>query len=85
MNLQRNDTCPCDSGKKYKKCCLNQVEEFYRKLQEEDFHWITPSFKQAISLLCGMRKREEEIVPDYAQVVASLDELDKNFFNPNLK
>jgi uncharacterized protein YecA (UPF0149 family) len=23
----RNDTCPCGSGKKYKKCCLNKVEE----------------------------------------------------------
>jgi uncharacterized protein YchJ len=22
----RNDPCPCGSGKKYKKCCLNSVE-----------------------------------------------------------
>jgi len=22
----RNDPCPCGSGKKYKKCCLNNVE-----------------------------------------------------------
>jgi uncharacterized protein YecA (UPF0149 family) len=21
-NIGRNDTCPCGSGKKYKKCCL---------------------------------------------------------------
>ena len=21
--IGRNDPCPCDSGKKYKKCCLN--------------------------------------------------------------
>jgi uncharacterized protein YchJ len=25
--VNRNDTCPCGSGKKYKKCCLNKVEE----------------------------------------------------------
>jgi uncharacterized protein YecA (UPF0149 family) len=22
--IGRNDTCPCGSGKKYKKCCLNK-------------------------------------------------------------
>jgi len=25
--VQRNDTCPCGSGKKYKKCCLTGVNE----------------------------------------------------------
>lgn len=29
--IQRNETCPCGSGKKYKKCCLQDVEN---KLQE---------------------------------------------------
>jgi len=29
--VQRNDTCPCGSGKKYKKCCLEETE---RKLTE---------------------------------------------------
>ncbi|HPI82626.1 MAG TPA: SEC-C metal-binding domain-containing protein, partial [Candidatus Paceibacterota bacterium] len=29
--IQRNETCPCGSGKKYKKCCLQDVE---KKLQE---------------------------------------------------
>ena len=23
--IGRNDPCPCGSGKKYKKCCLNKV------------------------------------------------------------
>jgi uncharacterized protein YecA (UPF0149 family) len=23
-NIGRNDPCPCGSGKKYKKCCLNK-------------------------------------------------------------
>jgi preprotein translocase subunit SecA len=23
--VARNDPCPCGSGKKYKKCCLNKV------------------------------------------------------------
>jgi len=27
MNVGRNDLCPCGSGKKYKKCCLNKETE----------------------------------------------------------
>ena len=27
MKIRRNDPCPCGSGKKYKKCCLNKTEE----------------------------------------------------------
>ncbi|MBQ6967001.1 MAG: DUF1186 domain-containing protein [Lachnospiraceae bacterium] len=30
-NVQRNDPCPCGSGKKYKKCCLRKIEEEERK------------------------------------------------------
>lgn len=24
--IGRNDKCPCNSGKKYKKCCLTQIK-----------------------------------------------------------
>ena len=27
MKIGRNEPCPCGSGKKYKKCCLNKTEE----------------------------------------------------------
>jgi len=27
MDIGRNDPCPCGSGKKYKKCCLNNQSE----------------------------------------------------------
>ena len=27
----RNDTCPCGSGKKYKRCCLDSDEKKRRK------------------------------------------------------
>jgi SEC-C motif len=26
-NIGRNDPCPCGSGKKFKKCCLNGVSD----------------------------------------------------------
>ena len=24
FDIKRNDRCPCESGKKYKKCCINK-------------------------------------------------------------
>ena len=27
VKIGRNDPCPCGSGKKYKKCCLNKLGE----------------------------------------------------------
>ena len=27
MKIGRNESCPCGSGKKYKKCCLNKSDE----------------------------------------------------------
>jgi uncharacterized protein YecA (UPF0149 family) len=29
----RNDPCPCGSGKKFKKCCLETVREISRPIQ----------------------------------------------------
>lgn len=27
MKIGRNEPCPCNSGKKYKKCCMRKTEE----------------------------------------------------------
>jgi len=32
MRIGRNDACPCGSGKKYKKCCINKL---FKKEMEE--------------------------------------------------
>jgi len=29
--IGRNTACPCGSGKKYKKCCLNKTQEICRE------------------------------------------------------
>lgn len=26
VKIGRNDPCPCNSGKKFKKCCINRIE-----------------------------------------------------------
>lgn len=33
MKVNRNDPCPCGSGKKYKKCCMQKDEEMQRRQQ----------------------------------------------------
>ncbi len=35
MEIGRNDACPCGSGKKYKKCCLDKDEGKNRKEREK--------------------------------------------------
>lgn len=35
MSIGRNDLCPCGSGKKYKKCCLNKNTGFTKNLNAE--------------------------------------------------
>ncbi|WP_411848714.1 SEC-C metal-binding domain-containing protein [Staphylococcus xylosus] len=35
MRTERNDPCPCNSGKKYKKCCL--LRQMKQNLQKRLF------------------------------------------------
>lgn len=30
LKVGRNDPCPCGSGKKYKRCCLDEASEWWR-------------------------------------------------------
>ena len=43
MHIGRNDPCPCSSGKKYKKCCLNKQPEVKPSARAAaDDEWIAP-------------------------------------------
>lgn len=33
-SIGRNDTCPCGSGMKYKKCCINKTKEHEQERTE---------------------------------------------------
>ena len=35
--VQRNEPCPCGSGRKYKDCCFNKGEAFLRKLERQRY------------------------------------------------
>lgn len=44
MKIGRNNTCPCGSGKKYKKCCLKKREKIF--IGEDLFYkQIKPLYK----------------------------------------
>lgn len=42
MKLSRNDACPCGSGKKYKKCCLQKMNGDAEWMEPEEVrrHWL---------------------------------------------
>ncbi|MGM7721468.1 YecA family protein [Metabacillus sp. Hm71] len=54
MTVKRNDPCPCGSGKKYKKCCLNQAKVVQiHEVREERFlqskHLLVLKLKEFIT------------------------------------
>ena len=52
---QRNEPCPCGSGKKYKKCCMNQAalvnEEFSEHIAGQSFDSLDDVQAQANSFI----------------------------------
>ncbi len=62
----RNEPCPCGSGKKYKKCCLDRDEALARQTQpaalpviaEDDFiAELLPAVDKAVDRECRGRSR----------------------------
>lgn len=48
MKVGRNDPCPCGSGKKYKKCCLNKEISFSSSVFDENESLTSKSKKLAV-------------------------------------
>ncbi|ABO68536.1 YecA family protein [Geobacillus thermodenitrificans] len=64
MSIGRNDPCPCGSGKKYKKCCMNKVmEEETKRARQHRF------FEQKYELSQRVRRFLDEELP-YGERVA---------------
>ncbi|MGI6329375.1 MAG: YecA family protein [Bacilli bacterium] len=64
--IGRNDPCPCGSGKKYKKCCLN-LKGLRKKeaiLPEEE----AIKFYKIFSLLCFFANKKYKILEDIKEV-----------------
>ena len=64
MKLNRNDPCPCRSGLKYKKCCLNNtikattISYAWQKMRRTDAELAEPLMEHALALF-GKKGLEE--------------------------
>lgn len=69
MKISRNDPCPCGSGKKYKKCCMQKDEEARRVQRiEEQLENEKPIEAQPE----GQRQRpEDEVLPEFSLTAES--------------
>ncbi len=67
MKISRNDPCPCGSGKKYKKCCLQNMGTNANKAPSSEFMWhkIRKTENDLVSLLLDYAKERfgDEIFP----------------------
>ena len=50
--INRNDPCPCGSGKKYKLCHLGKPTEVHQQAVKR--HWRVPIVLAAIALIVGI-------------------------------
>lgn len=71
-HVERNDDCPCGSGRKYKKCCLARVEEATRLLSQavgpESLTATGRDIVVTLGYLCGLRLDEGEAPIDLNRV-----------------
>lgn len=64
FDISRNDNCICGSGKKYKKCCMNNIEEIKKKLtnslsNEVNLFSDDLEFIKIVSILYGTNLSEK--------------------------
>ena len=84
LKLERNKLCPCGSGRKYKKCCLNEVDEQYMQLKKADHPWLSPDLLKAMSLVTGLKTGIKETAPDLSQMEEAVEQINKCYFIPGL-
>ena len=64
--IQRNEPCPCGSGKKFKKCCMNQAtlvnEEFAEHIADQSFDSLEDVQAQANNF---MQQRNAQPVDEF--------------------
>ena len=79
--IGRNDSCPCGSGKKYKKCCINKtnISNSFSQQDDESMHNLSQGEK-----LDPQDTRIEAIVGEESENLDFNDSIDK-FYNHLLK
>ena len=64
--IGRNDSCPCGSGKKYKKCCLAKDREEKKEITEK------MQSMQMMSMSAGLAGRGEDIFNSKEEIFESI-------------
>lgn len=77
--IGRNEPCPCNSGKKYKKCCLNKVEEEDLENALKRYDKLIASKPNSASNLYN-RGRTQYILGQYEEAIQDYDRA--IFLNP---
>ncbi|KUK09981.1 MAG: hypothetical protein XD50_1725 [Clostridia bacterium 41_269] len=79
FHFERNEPCPCMSGRKYKKCCISRLENYYQrfKILRE---WLEPEFAEALAAVCGLPAEENEHVPEVAEIDEALELIERGFW-----
>jgi hypothetical protein len=82
MKIRRNDPCPCGSGKKHKKCCLNNVKASttlsyaWRKMRITDGELTEPLIRFALNFFSGQQGLDEawEEFHGYTEETPTIDD-----------
>jgi len=74
FKCERNEPCPCGSGKKYKKCCRAQVEESMSAF-DDDWKRIFPGLAEALGMVCGLDEGEDETIPHPERINKGVEQL----------
>lgn len=57
IKVGRNDPCPCESGKKYKDCCLPKGEKYLVKMYQKQGKIEKPSVVKSLIKMLKPKKK----------------------------
>ena len=80
-DIGRNDPCPCGSGRKFKKCCINNpLSLFPQHISERNRRWTPEEVNQIPTekiieklVMCGIPFTEGDFLKDVSECYASYD------------
>lgn len=67
--IPRNSPCPCGSGKKYKKCCINKRELTGVVSREEQLENASKPIQSGASIVDGQTRSADEVVEKAAEML----------------
>jgi hypothetical protein len=60
--IGRNEPCPCGSGKKFKKCCLDERAELTRRMRQDTRNLKVIDINETLGALIERKKSDSRII-----------------------